>query len=169
MKLRRLLFYSLAFSALTLAGCTSTDSPPASTDTTTVAEDSSVEEPIGLARGTFVSTHGVKGDVTVEQTANLVSVRLTSYSSGGNQLRLQFVDVPVDALSECVPESATTASVGGTPAGPSSSFRVGDVSSFGEAGPQKFTAVVLLGQNVGEGTTCVEPVLAVAPLKWSEG
>lgn len=119
-----------------------------------------------LAAGTFTPTHGVSGDVSIESSAGTLSLTLTSFQSGGVQTRLLLVDADAESLGSCAPDTAKSASVGGTPAGPKSSFPFASESELGSAVP-RFRSVVLVRQHGDGDGECTEPIVAIAPLQWS--
>ncbi|WP_431279186.1 hypothetical protein [Leifsonia poae] len=110
----------------------------------------------------------MSGDVTVERDSDDLRVIVDSFHAGGNQTRLLLVDAGAEQLIACIPESVATASVGGIPAEPKSSFPFASASDFDTAQVPHFKSVVLVRQRVDGDPECIEPIVSVAPLAWSD-
>lgn len=159
---------------LLLAGCAAAGShrapasavPSSSAGSESALPASAAPASRELATGVFTPAEGVSGRVTVESLDGTLVLTLDSFRSGAEQLRLLLVDADPAALTSCVPDAAATASVGGTPAGPSSRFAFGPASGLGSSVP-RFGAVVVVRQHRDGDPDCTEPIVAVAPLAWS--
>ncbi len=84
-------------------------------------------------------------------------------------MRFVLTDSAQLAIASCIPGEARTASVGGTPAGPTSSFTLATRTDFDRGAVPRFTSGVVLRQRAEADTgDCDEPIAAIAPLTWSE-
>lgn len=166
---RVLVWLSVVGLGVGLAGCSVQGSPPPSPVSSQLESPTPSLETQSLAFGTFTPAAGISGDVFVEAAGPDIVVRLSSFNSGGHALRFVLTDSAQLALASCVPREASTASVGGTPAGPTSTFKLATRADFDRGTLPRFTSGVVLRQRTDTDTgDCDEPIAAIAPLSWSE-
>lgn len=152
-----------------LVGCSAQDAPAPRRVASHSEGPSQSPATQPLAFGTFAPGAGISGDMFVEAAGADIVVRLSSFNTGGQALRLVLTDSTQVELATCVPSDANTASVGGTPAGPTSTFTLAKRAEFDKGAVPRFTSGVLLRQRTeADPTDCAEPVAAIAPLSWSE-
>ena len=106
--------------AVVLTGCSIEPTP--STTSTVTSESGSTRATEPLAFGTFAPKAGISGDLFVEGVGEDVVGRLSSFHGGGSQLRLLLTDSDDVKVGGCLPPEASTASVEGSPAGPTSTL-----------------------------------------------
>jgi hypothetical protein len=148
-------------------GCTGS-SPAADDDTSsaTATATATVPPQKTLAYGAFAPANGVSGTVTVAQVDDTVTVTLDSFRDGGHPSRLLLVDAAADGIGSCIPDAVATASVGGSPAGPTSSFPLASADDMISGMVPEFRSAVLVRSHQEGDPECVEPVVAVAALQW---
>lgn len=152
-----------------VAGCSAQGSPAPKAAVSRSASPTPTSAAQPLAFGTFTPATGISGDVFVEAAGPDIVVRLSSFNSGGQALRFVLTDSAQLELASCVPREAATARVGGTPAGPTSTFKLATQADYDRGAVPRFTSGVVLRQRTdADNGDCDEPIAAIAPLSWSE-
>ncbi len=152
--------------AVVLTGCSIESNPSTTSTVASVSESTPVTET--LAVGAFTPTAGISGDLFVEAVGEDVVVRLSSFHGGGSQLRLFLTDSDDVKVGDCLPPEASTASVGGSPAGPTSTFALAKRTDVESGAVPRFSRGVLVRQRTdSDAVDCAEPVAPVALIEWS--
>lgn len=149
-----------------LTGCSIGSTPTTTSTAVSVSGSTRATEP--LAFGAFAPTSGISGDLFVEGVGEDVGVRLSSFDGGGSQLRLLLTDSEDVKVGGCLPPEASTASVGGSPAGPTSTFALAKRADVQSGAVPRFSRGTLVRQRTdADVVDCAEPVAAVALIEWS--
>lgn len=152
-----------------LLGCSSGNEPleRSSAAAAHTGSPTAVDRP--LAFGTFSPQGGISGDVFVEAMGADIVVRLASFHTEEAGVRLVLTDGDSLEVGGCISADAAVASVGGSPAGPTSTFAVAKRDDYERGALPRFIAGVLVRQHsAGDSADCAEPIAAIAPLSWSD-